>query len=124
MFQNVKQFAIKANHMSEKKTKLLTMKVDEAEKEKWQKLATSYNMSLSELIRNRLNNLEMPPQPKKRKIKIPKVDPELIRQVAAIGNNLNQIARRVNQGEKFDIVIELRSIEIQLERLINANTIR
>jgi hypothetical protein len=110
--------------MSKKKTKLLTMKVDEAEKEKWQKLATSYNMSLSELIRNRLNNLEMPPQPKKRKIKIPKVDPELIRQVAAIGNNLNQIARRVNQGEKFDIVIELRSIEIQLERLINANTIR
>ena len=110
--------------MSEKKTKLLTMKVDEAEKEKWQKLAASYNMSLSELIRNRLNNLEMPPQPKKRKIKTPKVDPELIRQVAAIGNNLNQIARRVNQGEKFDIVIELRSIEIQLERLLNANTIR
>nr|WP_075519122.1 plasmid mobilization relaxosome protein MobC [Moritella viscosa]SHO18154.1 Putative uncharacterized protein [Moritella viscosa] len=34
----------------------------------------------------------------KRKQKVPSVDPALLRQLSAMGNNLNQIARQINVG--------------------------
>lgn len=48
-----------------------------------------------------------------------KVDPELLRQLASIGNNLNQIARRVNTAEwgpvdRVAIIAALGAIERQL----------
>lgn len=52
------------------------------------------------------------------------VDPQLLRQLAGIGNNLNQIAKLVNQKNKLDssldrvaIVTALASIERELQRL-------
>lgn len=46
----------------------------------------------------------------------PAVDPALLRQLASIGNNLNQIARRVNSGEwaaldRVHVVAALATIE-------------
>ncbi|MFV3350087.1 MobC family plasmid mobilization relaxosome protein [Aeromonas veronii] len=35
----------------------------------------------------------------KRRVPVPKADPALLRQLAGIGNNLNQVARRINCGE-------------------------
>lgn len=56
--------------------------------------------------------------------KVIKVDPKLLRQLAGIGNNLNQIARLVNQHSKQDsaldriaIITALSSIERELQRL-------
>jgi hypothetical protein len=48
------------------------------------------------------------------------VDPELLRLLARVGNNLNQIARVVNSGEwgplqTVEIVAALKKIEQQLE---------
>jgi len=60
---------------------------------------------------------------KKRKRKYSDVNPLLIREINAIGNNLNQISRRVNENQKFDVVVELASIEAQLESLLNAHQI-
>ena len=37
--------------------------------------------------------------PGRRRTPVPKADPALLRQLAGIGNNLNQVARRVNCGE-------------------------
>jgi len=51
------------------------------------------------------------------------VDPKLLFELNAIGNNINQISRRINEGQKFDAVIELSSIEQQLERVLNAHQI-
>jgi hypothetical protein len=34
-----------------------------------------------------------------RRVTTPTADPALLRQIAGIGNNLNQIARRINAGE-------------------------
>ena len=94
------------------------MKVTETEKAEWQLLAKSYGVSLSELIRQKLKNVK---SIKKKKVKT--VDPELLRAINSIGNNLNQISRRVNENQKFDVVVELSSIEQQLERVLNAHKI-
>ena len=56
--------------------------------------------------------------------KVIEVDPKLLRQLAGIGNNLNQIARSVNQESKANsaidriaIITALSGIERELQRL-------
>lgn len=104
--------------MAVTKPKLLTMKVSQEEKSKWQDLAKSHKMSLAELIRSKLDNTK-PMKGTKTKT----ADPKLLRELNAIGNNLNQISRRVNENQKLDVVMELASIEAQLERLLNAHQV-
>jgi len=59
-----------------------------------------------------------------RKRLIPKVDPELLRQISGIGNNLNQIARRLNQSdsltpsERVSLLSILNSLDRQLGELL------
>lgn len=50
------------------------------------------------------------------------VDPTLLRQLAGIGNNLNQVARRVNSGEwgamdRVQVVAALAAVERELAEL-------
>jgi hypothetical protein len=94
------------------------MKVTDAEKAAWQTLAKSHKLSLSELVRQKLN-LTKP----KKTHRVKTVDPELLRAINAIGNNLNQISRKLNEGQKFDAVLELASIEEKLERVLDAHKI-
>lgn len=54
------------------------------------------------------------------------VDPGLLRQLSRLGNNLNQIARRVNQGgfdASFDLLKELLIIERRLKQVQDAHQI-
>jgi len=97
------------------KNKLFTMKVTQEEKGKWKELAKSYNINLSELVRQRLNET-----PLGKIIKYKTADPKLVRAVNAIGNNLNQISKRVNENEKFNVEIEIKMINKHLEQLLNA----
>ena len=51
-----------------------------------------------------------------------KVDPDLLRQLVAIGNNLNQIARVVNRDQwvpvdRIAVCVQLAAIEKQLEKI-------
>ena len=94
------------------------MKVSDAEKSEWQTLAKSHRLSLSELVRQKLNDTK----PKKMH-RVKTVDPELLRAINSIGNNLNQISRKLNEGQKFDAVLELVSIEEKLERVLDAHKI-
>ena len=94
------------------------MKVTNAEKSEWQTLAKSHKLSLSELVRQKLNDTK----PKKMH-RAKTVDPELLRAINAIGNNLNQISRRINEQQKFDAIVELQSIEAKLESVLNAHQI-
>ena len=58
-----------------------------------------------------------------RRATTPTVDPVLLRQIAGIGNNLNQIARKVNAStghDRVQIVAALMAIDAGLERLRNA----
>nr|WP_010889890.1 MobC family plasmid mobilization relaxosome protein [Escherichia coli]AAA72874.1 unknown [Escherichia coli] len=57
--------------------------------------------------------------------KLPSISPALLRQLAGMGNNLNQIARRVNAGagtghDRVQVVAALMAIDAGLERLRHA----
>ncbi|UAN34351.1 MobC family plasmid mobilization relaxosome protein (plasmid) [Enterobacter sp. JBIWA005] len=57
--------------------------------------------------------------------KLPTLAPALLRQLAGMGNNLNQIARRVNAGggsghDRVQVVAALMAIDAGLERLRHA----
>lgn len=57
--------------------------------------------------------------------KLPSLSPALLRQLAGMGNNLNQIARKVNAGDRsshdrVQIVAALMAIDDGLERLRQA----
>ncbi len=54
--------------------------------------------------------------------KFSKVDPDLLRQLVAIGNNLNQISRAINREEwepinRIMVSIQLEAIEQQMEKV-------
>jgi len=59
-----------------------------------------------------------------RKRRLPEVSPELLRQVSGMGNNLNQIARRLNQSdsltpsERVLLLSILNSLDRQLSELL------
>ena len=88
------------------------MKITPDEKLLWQELAHNHKTTLSNLIRNKLNNTKLKRQPQK-------VDPNLIREINRIGNNLNQIARKINTDNKLDILMELTTIERLLKNIVD-----
>jgi hypothetical protein len=95
--------------------KLLTMKVSDDEKIRWKKIAEIEGVSLSELIRSYLNKHE-PRKPKTFKV----ADPDLIRQLNGLGNNLNQISRKLSYKNKLENILTLRRIEKVLQRIADA----
>ena len=54
----------------------------------------------------------------RKKIKLP-IERALLSELSRIGNNLNQIARSINQGEKRLVLTELVAIENELKELCN-----
>ena len=113
--------------MSEEKTKLFTMKVKQSQLEKYKEFARSKGLPLSELIKKLLDNQPLPdfiPEKKKVRKRYEPVDPDLLRQVGAIGNNINQISRKLNRGEEVvEVAAVLYSIEKQLEEIVNAHKV-
>jgi hypothetical protein len=108
------------------KKKLFTMKVEPNILAQWHQFAKSKNRPLSDIIKLLMSGEELPAtviDKKEPKKTYSKVDPNLIRAINAIGNNLNQISRKVNEHQKFDVLIELKSIEQQMEQLLNASQI-
>lgn len=56
----------------------------------------------------------------------PEVDPDLIRHIAMIGNNVNQIARALNQNPNADsmaALIEIQHIQRALDQLVELNRV-
>ena len=89
------------------------MKMTPAEKEKYSEIAKSNDMSLSEYFRSLIE---------KEKISKKKTDPKVARMIAGIGNNINQIAKKINSNpnlttiEKVEFLKQLRGIEKRLEK--------
>ena len=61
-----------------------------------------------------LNQKIEQPKPKAKKI-IHTADPELVRHVAWIGNNMNQIAKHLNQGNPVDNEVLMTLVKIQAD---------
>lgn len=58
---------------------------------------------------------------------IPQIDPDLLRQLAGIGNNLNQIARAINSQEwkpvdRIQVISALSAIQRELTELKRENS--
>jgi hypothetical protein len=88
----------------------------------WQSMAQEAGMCLADFIRQRMGQPVLQrsrPAPKRRSP--PVADPELIRQLAWLGNNLNQIAHRVNERSLtgIEVLVCLAEIERDLMRILN-----
>ena len=70
-----------------------------------------------------LNQKIQQPKPKAKKI-IHAADPELVRHVAWIGNNINQIAKHLNLGNKIDNELLMTLVKIQADLDTKLNTSR
>lgn len=104
--------------MAEKRNRMLTMRVTEDEHRRL--LERCDGKQLAVWMRQTCLN-EKPA----RVGKLPSISPALLRQLAGMGNNLNQIARKVNTGgctghDRVQIVAALMAIDAGLERLRHA----
>ena len=89
----------------------IKLRASAAERARWQALAASRGVSLSELIRASLGGLRL-----RTRREPPPVAPELLRELARIGNNLNQIARAANRRHPVPAAaLLMRLIEIDRE---------
>ena len=89
----------------DKRSRLIRVRCTPAELERWQTVAHSSNETLSGIIRRLLDGT-----PEKVRAPIPPVDARLLRQVASVGNNLNQIARVVNEARVIEAHADARDI--------------
>ncbi len=101
--------------MSTKRDKMLTMWVTQDEHQ--QLLERCDGKQLAAWMRETC--LDTRPA---RSSRLPSIDPVLLRQLAGMGNNLNQIARKINGGQwsgadRVQVVAALMAIDAGLERL-------
>lgn len=104
--------------MSEKRTKMLTLWVTEDEHRRL--LERCDGKKLAAWMRQTC--LDEKPA---RTGKLPTLAPALLRQLAGMGNNLNQTTRKVNSGawsghDRVQVVAALMAIDAGLERLRHA----
>lgn len=101
--------------------------------ESWRSAASAAGLSLSDWVRSqvRVDGVGVLVTNKPRPQKVPKhrehipADPALVRAVATAGNNLNQIARRLNRGESIrhgDVFLMLVEIEKRLQEILDECT--
>jgi len=114
--------------MADKRTKKLTVRMSEEEWRKAQALAERTNRPLAVLMRNwAIGEGEKLSCHHRPATIVHSADPELLRNIARIGNNINQIARHFNakrneltRDEMLDALITLKALEDDLSLLAEA----
>ena len=84
----------------------IEIRASEADRAQWAGKAKAAGLTLSGLIRQALNDAPMP-----RRRRRVAVDPALIRELARVGNNLNQLARWANRDRE---AVEARAVIARL----------
>lgn len=114
--------------MAERKTALskrVTLRLPENTAASWRQRADAADQSLSDWLRSTVDGeaaRQTGLRRQRRRLKTLTADPELLRQLAAIGNNLNQTARVLNSvgltpGDHAHLLAELAAIQRELHRL-------
>lgn len=95
----------------EQRSSRLELRLASEVKTAWEEKAAASGMTLSDLIRHAVEGTK---PPRRKRVD---VDPALLRQIAQIGNNLNQLARWANRDKsKVDaLAVIARLIEIDRE---------
>jgi len=105
--------------MGDKRKKWVHVLLSDSEHADWHNKALSAGLPLSSLIRKKMDTA-MIGAPRK----VIKHDPALVREIAKIGNNVNQIARWCNVEKTtngLDILALLAAIERDLREVIDAH---
>jgi hypothetical protein len=104
-----------------KRDKWVHIKVSESERDSWSRLAEANGTTLADLIRQQLGAADMVHREPVKKRRAKRVDPAWIRELAKVGNNLNQIARWANtyksSAEVMAVLRALLSVERQLSEI-------
>ena len=95
----------------ELRTERINLRLTKAEYEKLQKKADEHSLPMATFLRDRI--LELSP-PVERVHDLPKIDPELIRTLSGIGNNINQIARLANTQNANYSQVDIVTVHKQL----------
>jgi uncharacterized protein (DUF1778 family) len=115
------------------KAKQLKVRLSESQHSEIKESAENLGVSISTYVLNRCLNLkfkakDIPSRVVKKETKIvysdvAQSDPKLIFEVAKIGNNINQLARKINQHDDSmqasELLIALQSISESLRELTN-----
>ena len=92
-----------------KHTVSILLRLDEAQHRQLQKQVAASGLSTTQFLRDLIEGVEV-------KARLPNELPELLRQISAVGNNINQIARTVNT-RKYATKEELAMIETLLAKI-------
>ena len=124
------------DEMKPARTKNLNLRLSETEREKLAAAAAEAGLSLSDFVRQKigLDALKKPAPEWKKKCPPEKIvrhvraaDPELVRHLARIGNNLNQLARWANRHkagiDAAKVIRALGAIEEQLHEIKDAHQV-
>lgn len=121
-----KKMTSESSKDSDKKSKVIRDKkiqIRLTEDEKNQILENASGLEISTFLRTLgLNQEAKAPEPKAKRV-IHSADPELVREVARIGININQIAKHLNITERvdreiFNVILKIKAdLDAELERL-------
>jgi hypothetical protein len=104
--------------MSRTKPKIQPVRCSEQEAADWKRRAEAAGLTVSDYIRRALEQPETGVAPRRRPRPAPPADPQVVRQVARAGNNLNQIARWCNTytdaADQVQLLAALQAIEREL----------
>lgn len=109
----------------------VSVRIDKLTAAEWRERAAASGLSLSDWIRGAVDDNQQTnlPTPQRRPVRVRDTsndaDPALMRQLAGMSNNLNQIARALNECrlvgssvQLVEVLALLRSIEAQAGRLL------
>lgn len=103
----------------------LTLRLPQDTATQWRQQAEAADQSLSDWLRHRIDGAEAIQTGQRRqhrRLRTLTADPDLLRQLAGVGNNVNQIARVLNgvgltPSEHTLLLAELAAIQRELHRL-------
>ena len=106
-------------------TRRVTLRLPEATAAQWRQGADAADQSLSDWLRQRVDAagaVQTGRRRQRRRLRTLTVDPELLRQLASIGSNVNQIARVLNSvgltpSDHLQWLTELAATQRELHRL-------
>ena len=90
----------------------IKIRASEEQRDVWYDKARTKGVSFSELVRQSLDGVRV-----RKRTQLRRVDPDLLRQLARLGNNLNQLARWANRDQRYadSAAVIARLVEIDRE---------
>ena len=111
--------------MAKRLDKRVTLRLPEQTAERWWQQADAMELSLSDWVRLHVDGaaaVQTGQRRQQRRLRTLTADPDLLRQLAALGSNVNQIARVLNSigltpADHAQLLGELAAIQRELHRL-------